>query len=508
MLVILIARVSDKSQRKALPAQKLRLENYAKTLPYPSEYHQFDETAHDTDPRRKFQTLVKHIQDQKGRCIVVHDKIDRFTRDSSQEEVKAMSDLVRQDKIEMHFPSDNLFITKDSPATDLFRLGIGMVLAKYYSDSIRDNVKRRFEQMLNDGMWIGAAPIGYLNKNIGTPERPIKVIELDPARSHHIVKMFEKRATGLPYDQIAKQINADGLRSKKGVKMNKSAVEKILNNPFYYGKMRYMGKLYAHKYETLITYKLFMQCQAVRQERHDTHSAYNSIPFAFNDNVKCKKCHCSVSCFYARNNIYLKCSGAKGRCGNQNTAQKLVMPDILSVLTDIPVPPAAIEQIIAELKKRHNNQQDYYTQRIEATRSEYDKIKDRLKALTYQRLDGRITTDLYDEIVTELTARQQELNEQLMTLTHSNKSFLVTISYLIDLSQRSAQLFKNARPRIQQKMLKIVLSIMELDDKKLSYILNEPFRTIVKTKKKALTSQNPNIWCSRWVKSYTLLGMR
>lgn len=499
MLLILIARVSDVKQRKALPAQRLRLENYTleynkKNNPCGTEYYEFDETAH-SDIRKKFAKLVELIKSQKARCIVVHDKIDRFTRDSSQEEVKVMSDLVRQDKIEMHFPSDNLYISKSSPAADLFRLGIGMVLAKYYSDSIRDNVKRRFEQMLNDGTWTGAAPIGYLNKNIGTLEKPVKVIEVDLVRAPYIVKMFEMRATGKPYQHIANEINAAGLRSKKGIKMNKSAVEKILNNPFYYGKMRYMGKQYPHKYETLISYKLFMQCQAVRQNRHDIRTTYDSIAFAFKDNVKCKKCGCTVSCFYARNNVYLKCSGAKGKCGNQNTAMKLVMPDIVELIKSIPLSADDIPNVIAELKSRHNNQQVYYTQKIEATRNEYDKIKERLKALTYERLDGRITTDLYDEIVTELTARQMELDEQLMTLTHSNKSFIVTISYLIDLSQRSSELFKNSRALLQQKMLKLVLSNMELNDKKLSYIVNDPYKTFIETNKKTQNGSLNSDWC-------------
>ncbi len=497
MLVILIARVSDVEQRKALPAQKLRLENYANQNKYIFEYHQFDETAHKTDPRKKFQELIENIKSQKERSIVVHDKIDRFTRDSSQEEVKTLNDLVRQDRIELHFPSDNLFITKYSPAADLFRLGIGMALAKYYSDSIRDNVKRRFEQMLNDKIWVGCAPIGYVNINKGTEKKPDKDIVIDKTRAHHIVKMFERRATGLPYEHIAKAANEDGLRGKthKANKLNKSAVDKILSNPFYYGKMKYMGKEYPHKYEPLITYNLFKQCQEVRKQRQDTRTTYDSIAFAFKDNVKCKKCGCTVSCFYARNNVYLKCSGAKGKCGNQNTAMKLVMPDVVELIKSVPLSADDIPKVIAELKSRHNNQQEYYTQKIEATRTEYDKIKERLKALTYERLDGRITTDLYDEIVTELTARQMELDERLMTLTHSNKSFIVTISYLIDLSQRSSELFKNSRALLQQKMLKLVLSNMVLDDKKLSYIVNDPYRTFIEASKKPQNGANDKIWC-------------
>ena len=40
--IILIARVSDIEQRKALPAQKQRLENYARQLGSAWKYYEFD----------------------------------------------------------------------------------------------------------------------------------------------------------------------------------------------------------------------------------------------------------------------------------------------------------------------------------------------------------------------------------------------------------------------------------------------------------------------------------
>lgn len=189
--IILIARVSDIEQRKALPAQKLRLERYAEQKKLPYEYHEFDESAH-KEARQKFAKLVEHIHKQTGLCYVVFDKIDRFTRDSSQEEVKALQQLVKLGKIELHFPHDSLYIDQNSSAADWFRLGIGMALAKYYSDSIRDNVKRRFEQMLSEGIWVHRAPVGY--KNVlkgGTPQKPIKDIEVDDTKAHYIVKAYE-----------------------------------------------------------------------------------------------------------------------------------------------------------------------------------------------------------------------------------------------------------------------------------------------------------------------------
>ena len=82
----LISRVSDVEQRKALPAQKLRLENYAKELGYlpkEYEYYEFDESAY-KDDRQKFSLLIEEkIKTLDDFAIIAFDKIDRFTRDAS-----------------------------------------------------------------------------------------------------------------------------------------------------------------------------------------------------------------------------------------------------------------------------------------------------------------------------------------------------------------------------------------------------------------------------------------
>ena len=106
-----------------------------------------------------------------------------------------------------------------------------------------------------------------------------------------------------------------------------------------------------------------------------------------------------------------------------------------------------------------------------------------------------ITQTFHDEIANDLEKRQQELNERLKLLTSDNKNFQVTTSYLLDLAQRAEQLFKESDNRLRQKLLEYVLSNIELKDKKLSYILNDPFKTIVETKKKALSGSNSNVWC-------------
>ena len=87
------------------------------------------------------------------------------------------------------------------------------------------------------------------------------------------------------------------------------------------------------------------------------------------------------------------------------------------------------------------------------------------------------------------------MNDRLKLLISDNKDFQVTASYLLDLAQRAEMLFKESDDDLRQKLLEYVLSNIELKDKKLSYILNDPFKTIVEAKKKSLSAHNSNIWC-------------
>lgn len=493
--IILIARVSDIEQRKALPAQKLRLVRYAEQKKLPYEYFEFDESAH-KEERHKFAELVEHIKKQDGLCYVVFDKIDRFTRDSSQEEVKALQQLVKLGKIELHFPHDSLYIDQNSSAADWFRLGIGMALAKYYSDSIRDNVKRRFEQMLSEGIWVHRAPVGY--KNVlkgGTPQKPIKDIEVDSDKAHYIVKAFEMRARGVSYATIAKELGSMGFHSNiAGSKApNKAFLERILSNEFYYGVMVHSGRKYPHKYEPIISRALFNQVQRIRDERKHEMTKYDSKDYTFKKIVKCGKCGRAVSPFKARNTIYLRC--ANNKCDNPNTAESLIIDSVTADISYVDIPEQWLDKVIAELRTRHDDQQLYYTQNIDQTRTEYDKLKEKMRKVYYDLLEGRITQQFHDDIATELETKQQELNDRLKLLTSDNKTFQVTASYLLDLAQRAEQLFNESDDDLRQKLLEYVLSNIELKDKRLSYILNDPFRTIVETKKKALSGSNSNIWC-------------
>ncbi len=214
MKALILARVSTEEQKEAgnsLPAQQARLVSYVKrnsNLELAKEFI-FDESAY-KEHRKEFNKVIEYIEKQKETIALCCDKVDRLSRDFLVG-LPALETFRREGTIILHFPSDNLILHKDSPATDLFHFNIAVSLAQYYSNSISDNVKRANEYKIRHGECIGKAPGGYINV---IDDNGNKDIIPDPARSHLVVKMFELYATGNYSIRIlAEEMKKLGLRT-------------------------------------------------------------------------------------------------------------------------------------------------------------------------------------------------------------------------------------------------------------------------------------------------------
>ncbi len=289
MKAIIFARVSTEEQKEAgnsIPAQLERLKNYCKNkdLTIVKEFS-FDESAYKTK-RDDFDKALDYLKKTKEKIAVCFDKVDRFSRNVFDKRVAILHNLAMQDKIELHFVSDNLIITSDISSTEKFHFSISLGLAKYYSDAISDNVKRAYENKIRKGEWIGKAPIGYINT---IDENGNKNIEPDPVRAHFIVKIFERYATGnVSIRTLKKEMEKLGLRGtgKTNKPISGGMIYRILQNPFYYGMMKIKGKLYPHKYIPLISEALFNKCQEIRFKYHKKPFKYASKPFILRGMIK------------------------------------------------------------------------------------------------------------------------------------------------------------------------------------------------------------------------------
>lgn len=489
----LIARVSDPQQIKALPAQKKKLTDYAKEQKWVEGkdyvYVEFDETAF-KDTRKQFkEKITEPLLESTDDSIVVFDKIDRFSRDSSSDEKQVLTKLFRLGKIEIHFPSDNLYIHKNSPAADLFRLDIGVALAGYYSSAIRDNVKRRFDQKLHDGEWPGKAPIGYINyvKGKDANGKDIKHIKPDPERSHHIAKGFELRSTGMSFQAIAKELKKDGLVSNTKLKkaITRSQWEEILKNPFYYGKMRYEGKIYVHYYGAIVQPWLWDRVQEVNDERAFHRTGYGGKQFLFK-NLKCNVCGYTITTDRKKNKYNLmRCTEYGGKHGAKIVNEDKLIAQVKEVFAGFQLPRELLPEIVTEIERNHDTEQKHYLNNKKRLQREYDGIDDEIKELFRDRKQFGQRHELFESMVKDLEVRQKDISQQLADHSDGNKAFVIGASYILDVASRGAELFEAESTKLEQKryLINLVLPNAKLEGEKLIFNLLEPFDALTELAK-------------------------
>jgi site-specific DNA recombinase len=92
--------------------------------------------------------------------------------------------------IEVHLVKEGQIVSKDSKSQAKLIHGIHLVMARNYSENLREEVKKGMREKASQGIFPGHAPFGYRNN------KAERTIEVDPVDSITEKRMFELYATG------------------------------------------------------------------------------------------------------------------------------------------------------------------------------------------------------------------------------------------------------------------------------------------------------------------------
>lgn len=293
---VMLARVSSRKQERgaSLEAQEKSIKEYCNRNdliiiePYPKAFV-FTESS-TRGGRKKFNEMIDFIEKQKHKTAIVVHTLDRLQRGFG--ECEKIKELLKADKIEVHFIVESLILDKFSSDDDFTRYDFGILSAKLYLTSMNKNVKRSQKYNREAGLWQGLAPIGYLNAK---DERRRATLILDPERAPIIKQIFEEYASGVhSLKSVWLSAKEKGLMSKepnynprsknfgKICPISRNKIHDILTNTFYYGAMyvadeeidektkkpiKTFYKLINHVYEPIISKELFDKVQKVLKTR-------------------------------------------------------------------------------------------------------------------------------------------------------------------------------------------------------------------------------------------------
>ncbi|MDB5181066.1 MAG: hypothetical protein JWO54_829 [Candidatus Saccharibacteria bacterium] len=467
MKAILIARVSTDDQAEALPAQIYKLQDYALKNELDFELVEIKESAYKGD-RLEFNKVINRLSEFEETVALVFDKVDRYSRDSSSPEVRILNHLCKAGKIELHFPSDYLVITKDSSANQWLMLSLNTSFSQYYSNTISDNVKRRQEQMWRDGLYTGKAPSGYVN----VAKDGNKWIALDPIESFAIKDAYTMYSSGTSTLKDIKKYWLSNYELDAPI----STIDKILKNPFYYGEMRIKGKLYKHHYETLTTKDLFDRCENVRNGYKSKPNSTGGLSFAYKGLVTCADCGCLIT-FETKKHKYTygHCSQFKVKHDGKYLREERFTSAYETILKKIIVPDDVVKTILDLINTDKAEANKNKKTKVTTLKAEIKRYEHRLSRLYEDHLDDKISEILYEMKSTEYQTIITNLRTQASTFELSDSDRLETVSHLLEVSKNAYKIFSKVDSSGKRDILKKVLSNSELSGDRLLLKLKKPY---------------------------------
>jgi site-specific DNA recombinase len=487
MKAIILARVSTEEQREqgnSLPAQIDRLKSYCKRQGFEiAKTYSFDESAY-KNRRDEFDKILEDIKQSKEPVAVCFDKVDRLSRNIFDKRVSELYQMALSGQIELHFASDNQIIHSQLSAGEKTHFGINLVMAKYYSDAISDNVKRANEKLRRDGVWPNRAPLGYLNI---IDEHGKKDITPDTERAPLVLRLFEEYSTGgYSITKLHDYSKSIGFTNRFGKHVKRSAIDKIIRNTFYVGMAPSKTHgAFPHKYHCIISHALFNKCIAVREDRHRKPSKLVCKPFMFQGMITCDNCGCLYSPELktkksGKQYIYYSCTNSKGNCKKEYVNEKDLLKPVYKIMdTLVNLPESTQDFLVGELKKTDENQRLFHKRQMSRMQKELSSLQTKIERVTDLFIENKIAEEVYKEKINQFKKKQHLLTIELEEHNQADHRYHIHLGTVMSLARRVRSIFDSSDIYEKQKLVRYLIQNPTINKKKLYFTIASPFNHLV-----------------------------
>ena len=433
--VIYARKSSEGSERQvaSIPDQKEFANKVAKENRY-KVVARFEESASASKVhnRPQFDKMIKMIEDGEANAIICW-HTNRLARNPL--ESGLVQQLLFDGKIQLIHTSDSKYTPKDSG----IMFGVEASMNAEYSRNLSRVVSRGIRSKNKNGGCTGVAPQGYLNAE--DPLTHERIVVKDPERWHMIKKMFELYLTGnYSVPEITDIANNEwGYRTVKRLKIGgnplmPSTVNRMLENPFYMGKVKDMDDpniLHDGNWEPIITEEQFYRIQRMKSKFAIVHNLkpkvkVDSANFELKGLMRCASCGCSIVAEAhdkplangtTRRHIYYKCTRKSPyrKCKMHGSiTEEEAFKQIYALLDKYTIDPVLYEwskKIIERIHKEEIEDRYDVANMQHATLTEYEGRKDRLVDMFVK---GMIKEDVFE-------AKNKELDDLIEKTKQANK---------------------------------------------------------------------------------------
>jgi hypothetical protein len=300
---------------------------------------------------------------------------------------------------------------------------------------------------------------------------------------------------------VTKKAQAEGLTYRKtGAKLHKSLAHKILTSPIYYGDFDWAGRRYRGTHQPIISKGLFDRVQEVLAEKGRRKTRQQKHRWAFQGLVSCGHCGCALTGEIKKGRyVYYHCTGHKGKCPERYVREEELDRGFTEALRAIKIDKEVLEWVVMALKESHSEEKRYHNDMISTLQNQYQKLQDRIDAMYIDKLDGKISEDLFSRKNEEWNTEQVDILRKIEQHQGANRSYLEEGARLLELAQQAVTLYEKQEMQEKRRLLNFVFSNSTWKDGKLIPAYRKPFDLLALTntayqKEKAVSSKKDGLF--------------
>ncbi len=231
--------------------------------------------------RPGLQRLLKDCEDGKIDVIVVY-KIDRLSR--SLFDFAELSKLF--EKWNVAFVSVTQEINTQTSAGRMM-LNILMTFAQFEREMIATRIKDKMSATRKKGKWVGGqVPYGYnvVDKKLVVDQEKVPVVR----------RIFDRYLEIQSPKEIARELNADGIKTVRNKDWDRQRVYNILTNHTYVGEVFYEGQVYPGEHEAIIERTTWDTTQKFLQANPHERTLPYHVKDALQGLIRCGHCNSAM----------------------------------------------------------------------------------------------------------------------------------------------------------------------------------------------------------------------
>jgi site-specific DNA recombinase len=426
-----------------------------------------------TIERPAFQRLMADVEAGKVDCILVY-KIDRLSR--------SLVDFARiMEVLERHNASLVSVTQHFNTTSSMGRLTLNILLsfAQFEREIISERTRDKIAASRRKGKWTGGPPVLGYNRVRDNRGSRLAVNEREADRVRAIFEKYLETGSLL---QTVRWLNKRGWTSKRfetfegkvrgGRVFDKSAVQYLLTNVLYLGKIAYKGQVYDGEHEAIVSEDLFGQVQAqLRMNRNGTsRHTRNKYGAMLKGLVRCKACGCAmVHHFASRGNKryrYYVCLKAQKQGWDACPSPSLPAPELERFVVDqirgLGKDDTLLDEVVGGAQARAKEHIKVLGRELEAGRSEAARLNTAIAEVAPRAAVNPKATD-------ELAVLQDELRVAERHVTDINEQIITARQRMLDEDELTGAmeafdpLWQTLKPGEQARLIRLLVERVEYD---------------------------------------------